>query len=178
MLSSTLIVNALMFQSIFSGHVPVAYDVESLKEREHQSVIVTSDVQASASRDAIEIISAPIQTRTVLLSQVPTNASNSALVGSALKYVGAHWDCTMLVEQALRDLGYDVSDLGPMQFGQFGQVFTDPSQVQAGDIMMRPGHVAIYAGDGMSIQGGFGFGGVVYNSWEGPYNYVQFVRVG
>lgn len=178
MLSSTLIVNALLVQSIFSGSVPNTHDVESFKEQGSQSIIVSSEAQPSASRDAITVIVAPVQTRTVLASQVPLNASNAALVASALKYVGAPWDCTMLVEQALRDLGYSIGDVGPMGFGSIGTVFYDPSQVQPGDIMMRGGHVAIYAGDGYSVQGGFGFGGVVYNQWEGPENYSQFVRVG
>ncbi len=179
MLSETIIVNALLVQSILTGHVPCApAAVETVKEQSYQEVYVSSNVQVLASRDAITVTAAPVQTKTVTLAQLPSGAANSGLVGSALKYVGTHWDCTMLVEQALRDLGYSVPDMGPMQFGSFGSVFTDPSQVQAGDIMMRPGHVAIYAGDGMSVQGGFGFGGVVYNSWEGPYDYVQFVRVG
>jgi cell wall-associated NlpC family hydrolase len=65
-----------------------------------------------------------------------------------------------------------------MEFGQFGTVFYDASAIQPGDIMMRGGHVAIYAGNGMTVQGGFGFGGVVLNSWEGPANYSAFVRVG
>ena len=175
MLSSTLIVNALLVQSIFSGSVPNTHDVESFKEQEFQSITVSSEAQISASRDTVTITDAPVQTKTVLNSQVPLNSSNAALVASALKYVGAYWDCTMLVEQALRDLGYQVGDLGPMQFGQFGTVFNDPSQVQPGDIMMRGGHVAIWAGDGMSVQGGFGFNGVVYNSWEGPANYTAFL---
>ena len=108
----------------------------------------------------------------------PAGTGNLGLVGNAMKYIGAHWDCTALVEQALRDMGYGVGDLAPMDFGGYGTVFYNPADVQAGDIMMRPGHVAIYAGDGMTVQGGFGFGGVVLNSWEGPASYTAFVRVG
>lgn len=179
MLSATVIVNALLVQSIISGQVPsTPAAVETVKEQSYQTVSVSSEYVNTVSRDSYTISSAPAVQQTVRISDVPLGSSNSALVMSAMKYVGAPWDCTMLVEQSLRDLGYQIGDVGPMGFGGVGRVFYDPSQVQPGDIMMRGGHVAIWAGDGMSIQGGFGFGGVVYNSWEGPYAYSQFVRVG
>ena len=70
-------------------------------------------------------------------------------------------------------------DEAPMGFGAYGTVFYDPAQVQPGDIMMRPGHVTLYAGGGMSVQGGFGFGGVVYTDWQAtPEYYTAFVRLG
>lgn len=146
-----------------------------------QTFSVTSSVASPATRDGVSVSAAPAVAGTVVRPvsvDVSGIGGNSALVGSALKYLGSHWDCTMLVEQALRDLGYEVPDLGPMGFGAYGTVFYDPSLVQAGDIMMRGGHVAIYAGNGLTVQGGFGFGGVVLNSWEGPSSYSAFVRVG
>jgi cell wall-associated NlpC family hydrolase len=93
-----------------------------------------------------------------------------------MKYLGAGWDCTLLVEQSLRDLGYSVPDLGPMEFGSYGSVFYDPSQVQPGDILMRGGHVAIYAGNGVAIQGGYRGSVVVVE--DSPNRYGSFVRVG
>ena len=109
-----------------------------------------------------------------------SGAGNSGLLGSALKYVGVNgWDCTLLVEQALRDMGHSVGDIGPMNFGGYGTVFNDPASVQPGDIMMRGGHVAIYAGNGMAVHGGFN-GRVVYTDGNisNPYSYGTFVRVG
>lgn len=148
---------------------------------EVQAVEVSSDAPAiTASRDGVVISETPrgssLAGGGVLYA--PTGTGNLGLVGNAMKYIGMSWDCTALVEQALRDMGYSVGDLGPMGFGGYGTVFYNPADVQAGDIMMRGGHVAIYAGDGMSVQGGFGFGGVVLNSWEGPASYTAFVRVG
>lgn len=132
-------------------------------------------------RYEVEVIAAPaVAVAQVYGSQdVSGIASNSAMVSGALRYLGAPWDCTALVEQTLRDMGYSVGDLAPMGFGGYGAVFYDPSQVQAGDIMMRGGHVAIYAGGGMAVHGGFGFGGVVYSNWDSnPGGYAAFVRVG
>ncbi len=182
---SFIISNALLVTQALTGMTPATLESreysEYLNQSNLQSLVVTAETSHKALRDDVTINDAPVTQVAFTRSQIVTQslpASNSALVSSALKYLGYGWDCTALVEQALRDLGYQVADLGPMQFAQFGTVFYDPSQVQAGDIMMRGGHVAIYAGDGYSVQGGFGFGGVVYNQWEGPYNYAAFVRIG
>lgn len=180
-ISNALIVaNAAMgVQSVTTEKLTVDLDYQKVIVQAQE--LTATGTALTAVRDDITINLEPVYQKTSLSSQIGSQslpASNSALVNSAMKYIGYGWDCTALVEQALRDLGYSVGDLGPMQFDQFGSVFYDPSQVQAGDIMMRGGHVAIYAGDGMSVQGGFGFGGVVYNSWEGPANYTAFVRLG
>ncbi len=183
---SFIISNALIVANAAMGVPPVTLHNSTADLGYSNSISQAQELKATGkpltvSRDDVTVESAPRLQTAVLSSQIVSQslpASNSVLVGSALKYLGYNWDCTALVEQALRDLGYQVADLAPMQFAQFGTVFYDPSQVQAGDIMMRGGHVAIYAGDGYSVQGGFGFGGVVYNQWEGPYNYSAFVRIG
>ena len=183
---SFVISNALLIANAAMGVSPVTTekltaDLEYSKSILQAQQLTVTGTSQTVSRDNVTVQDAPVLQSAVLRSQIATQslpASNSALVNSALKYVGYNWDCTMLVEQALRDLGYSVPDLGPSQFGTYGTVFYDPSQVQPGDIMMRPGHVAIWAGNGMSVQGGFGFGGVVYNSWEGPSSYGAFVRLG
>lgn len=99
----------------------------------------------------------------------------------ALTQVGMYGDCTWFVEKALSTLyGTAIPDLGPTQFGQYGTVFTNPADVLPGDIMMRNGHVAIYAGEGQAAQGGFGWPGgisVISNYSGSPTEYSQFVRV-
>lgn len=103
--------------------------------------------------------------------------SNLGLLGAAMAQLGAYGDCTMLVENSLRALGYSVPDLGPMGFASYGAQVS-PSEAQPGDIMMRGGHVAIYAGGGMAVQGGFN-GSVVYTSQQAdPNSYSIIVRVG
>lgn len=182
---SFFISNVLICSNAVFGLTPTTLEndvsMSNYLNQERQTLLVSSQAPQDASRDSFIVVEAPALQTASLRSQIATQslpASNSSLVNSAMKYLGAYWDCTAVVEQALRDLGYSVGELGPMDFGQFGTVFYDQSQVQPGDIMMRPGHVAIWAGDGMSVQGGYGFGGVVYNSWEGPANYTTFVRIG
>jgi cell wall-associated NlpC family hydrolase len=183
---SFIISNAIIVANAAMGVSPVTtekltVDLQNSKGIVQAQELTVTGTALTVSRDAVTVNLTPTVQTASLGSQIATQslpASSSALVNSAMKYVGYSWDCTMLVEQALRDLGYSIGDVGPMGFGSVGTVFYDPSQVQPGDIMMRGGHVAIWAGDGYSVQGGFGFGGVVYNSWEGPGSYSAFVRLG
>lgn len=55
------------------------------------------------------------------------------------------------MEQALRSIGKNVGDLGPMQFFQYGSVVGSPAP---GDLVIRPGHIGIYIGDGQVISSG------------------------
>jgi cell wall-associated NlpC family hydrolase len=154
-----------------------------------QSLYVAASSAASTARDAFSTTSAaPVVAVTNTYGDAPTTrgasvdvsgiASNSALLSAALSLVGMSGDCTMLVESALRLLGYEVGDLAPMGFGGYGTVFHDPSQVQPGDIMMRGGHVAIYAGPGLAVQGGIGFMSYLTSVASNPAEYSAFVRVG
>ena len=154
-----------------------------------QSLYVAASSEASTARDSFSTTSAaPVVAVTNTYGDAPTTrgasvdvsgiASNSALLSAALSLVGMSGDCTMLVESALRLLGYEVGDLAPMGFGGYGTVFHDPSQVQPGDIMMRGGHVAIYAGPGLAVQGGIGFMSYLTSVASNPAEYSAFVRVG
>ena len=146
-----------------------------------QSMVVSTKIEEQvAARDSFTVMTheelvADVTSSKIDVSSIPGNAG---LLGAAMAQIGVYEDCTAMVENALRALGYEVADLGPMQFGQYG-VQVDPSQIQPGDIMMRPGHVAIYAGDGMAVHGGFGWkNGVTYTTWDSdPYSYAQIIRV-
>lgn len=165
-----------------SPAVPQYNTTYELISNEAQTLTVASTAPLEIHREEFSVELTPAVQVSSLGSQIVSQslpASNSVLVSSAMKYIGMNWDCTAVVEQALRDLGYAVPDVGPMGFSGYGTTFYDPSQVQAGDIMMRGGHVAIYAGDGMAVHGGFGFGGVVYTDWDSnPAGFSAFVRIG
>lgn len=154
-----------------------------------QSLYVAASTAASTARDAFSTTgAAPVAVVAQTASGAPLTRgasvdvssipSNSALLSAALSLVGMSGDCTMLVESALRLLGYQVGDLAPMGFGGYGTVFYDPSQVQPGDIMMRGGHVAIYAAPGLAVSGGIGFMSYLTSVASNPAEYVAFVRVG
>ncbi|WP_299168266.1 LysM peptidoglycan-binding domain-containing protein [uncultured Arthrobacter sp.] len=75
----------------------------------------------------------------------------AALVASAYGQLGSIQDCTILVEVALRSIGLNVGDLGPTQFYQYGTVVGTPAP---GDLVIRPGHIGIYVGNGEVISSG------------------------
>lgn len=166
-----------------TAHVDAA-QYQALLESGAQSVAPVEGVAAlTVTRDGISTGSAPqvfVNTTATARDAVDVSAikSNSAFLSAALSLVGMHGDCTMIVEQALRNLGYQVGDIGPMGFGKYGAVFSDRSQVQPGDIMMRGNHVAIYAGNGLAVQGGIGYNSYLTSMDSSPNNYVLFVRVG
>ena len=166
-------------------HSASAVNVEDYQALLAQAATLTvSDAATSstASRDGVTIgVAAPVQTFQDVAPRDAVNVSgiqaNSALLNSALSLIGMSGDCTMLVEAALRKIGFQVGDEGPMGFGKFGTVFYDPAQVQPGDIMMRGGHVAIYAGNGLAVHGGIGYQSYLMATESQPSRYVAFVRV-
>ncbi|THJ64817.1 LysM peptidoglycan-binding domain-containing protein [Arthrobacter echini] len=93
---------------------------------------------------------APIQ-QSGPVSDAAAGGVGAALVASAYSQLGSIQDCTILVEQALRSIGKDVGDLGPTQFYQYGTVVSTPAP---GDLVIRPGHIGIYVGNGEVISSG------------------------
>jgi cell wall-associated NlpC family hydrolase len=114
------------------------------------------------------------------IADVPVGAGAAGLVAAARAQIGQNQDCTALVERALRAIGYNVGDLGPMQFAAYGTPVA-ASAVQYGDIMMRGGHVGIYTGDGVNhraVHGGFGGNQTVETTLDAnPAAYILIVRV-
>jgi cell wall-associated NlpC family hydrolase len=180
---SFLISNVLICSNAVFGLTPDTLqtnvaEYSYLNNPESQSLVVMPYPSQTVTREEFIVELAPEPQVAFLGSQIVSQdlpASSSALVNSAMKYLGMPWDCTAVVEQGLRDLGYTVRDEAPMGFGAYGTVFADPSQVQPGDIMMRGGHVAIYAGNGMAIHGGWN-GSVVVASTS-PAQFYSFVRI-
>lgn len=109
-------------------------------------------------------------------ADVPVGAGAAGLLAAARAQIGQGQDCTALVERALRAVGYNVGDLGPMGFASYG-TRVDPGSAQPGDIMMRGGHVSIYTGGG-AIHGGWNGGQTVETGFDAnPYGYSVIVRL-
>jgi hypothetical protein len=152
-------------QTLTSPEVPIGeFDLERFE--------ATTQAEIEAM-----IASGSTQHRVVANSSTsPASYSGGGLLAAARAQIGINQDCTALVQNALRMLGYSVGNLAPMGFASFG-VQIHPSQAQPGDIMMRGGHVAIYAGNGVAVHGGFG-GSTVETSIDGsPYSYAVIVRI-
>ncbi len=103
---------------------------------------------------------------------------NAIMVSAAYAQIGMIQDCTRLVENALNAAGIPVGDLGPMQFMNYGTVVTDP---QPGDMVMQPGHVGIYLGNGQVLSSGLnGKNETAVHplTWMTSKGAVTFVRAG
>jgi len=92
--------------------------------------------------------------------EVPASANGSAIVSIAMRYVGVPY-----VSGGTSPSGFDCSGLTQYVYGQVGislprtssaqryaGTVVSASEAKAGDLIWTPGHVAIYAGDGMQID--------------------------
>ena len=73
------------------------------------------------------------------------------ILEAAKAQLGVNQDCTMLVTNSLAAVGINFHG-APEQYECLGEWTNNPVP---GDIIIYSGHVAIYAGDGMAVHGGF-----------------------
>lgn len=100
------------------------------------------------------------------------------MVSAAYAQLGLIQDCTRLVEKALGAAGIPVGDLAPMQFMNYGKVVGTPAP---GDMVVQPGHIGIYVGNGQVLSSGMnGQNQTVVHplSWLTATGPVTFVRAG
>ena len=103
---------------------------------------------------------------------------NATTVSAAYAQPGLIQDCTRLVEKALGAAGIPVGDLGPTQFMKCGKVVRAP---EPGDMVVQPGHIGIFVGNGQVLSSGKnGKNQTVVHplSWLTATGPVTFVRAG
>lgn len=105
---------------------------------------------------------------------IPAGVGAGGIVSAALAQLGVAQDCTALVENALRAVGISVGDLAPAQFAAYGPTVAyvhGSTELAPGDILIwGNAHVAIYAGGGSVVHGGWdGFTTVIagLNTYHG-----------
>jgi cell wall-associated NlpC family hydrolase len=125
---------------------PAAAEPAVAVQSEAVEEISTPTVEAAAAAPAVEV-----KAEAKASTEASASGVAAGLVASAYSQIGATQDCTVLVEVALRSVGKSVGDLGPEQFYAYGDVVSTP---QPGDLVIRPGHVAIYVGNGQVISSG------------------------
>jgi cell wall-associated NlpC family hydrolase len=93
-------------------------------------------------------------------ASVPASANGSTIISIASRYVGvpyvwggstpAGFDCSGFVQYVFAQAGINLprSSTGQRDSG----TVVSRSQAQAGDLIWSPGHISIYAGDGMQID--------------------------
>lgn len=92
-------------------------------------------------------------------TQVASSNKGAAIYQAALAQLGAFQDCTMLVTNALKAVGINFHDW-PAGYMSLGTV-VPASQAQPGDLVYYANggtglaHIAVYAGNGQAVHGGW-----------------------
>jgi nucleoid-associated protein YgaU len=110
------------------------------------------------------------------------NSLNSQIVNAAYAQIGVNQDCTMLVTNALAAVGIDFHDY-PAGYTSLGYAVS-PAQALPGDLLYYANggdgydHIAVYAGNGQAIHGGFnGHQTVVFSVQTNSGSPTQYIRV-
>jgi len=140
------------------------------------TVEVTPTNTAPSSPVATQAVSAPA----VPKPQPSASGKGSAILSAAYGQLGIHQDCTALVSNALSAVGIHFHDW-PAGYLSLGTV-VPASQAQPGDLAYYVNggggmaHIAVYAGNGQAVHGGFNGNQTVVSSvnvGSGPI----FIRV-
>ena len=92
-------------------------------------------------------------------AQASASGKGAAILSAAYAQLGVHQDCTMLVTNALAAVGIHFHDW-PAGYLSLGET-VPMSQAQPGDLLYYAdggggmAHIAVYAGNGMAVHGGF-----------------------
>ena len=140
-----------------------------------QTKAVTTTAPATQTKAAAQTKAAtpaPAAQTKPAATTTPSGSKNAAIYQAALAQVGRYQDCTMLVTNALKSVGINYHDwpAGYMKLGT--QV--SASQAQAGDLVYYANggtglaHIAVYAGNGQAVHGG----------WLGNQTVVNTANVG
>ena len=143
---------------ISANHVSTQYTVTDTTQTSHEGETSTTATQSNAQETTN--------------SQVSSSNKGAAIYQAALSQVGAIQDCTMLVTNALKSVGINYHDwlAGYMSLG----TVVPASEAQPGDLIyyanggMGLAHIAVYAGNGQAIHGG----------WLGNQTVVNLADIG
>ncbi|WP_229714775.1 C40 family peptidase [Galliscardovia ingluviei] len=119
--------------------------------------------------------------------ELPASASGSAVVSTAMQYLGAPyvfggttpagWDCSGFTSYVFRQFGLEIgrTDAAQRAYGQSHGVRV--SNPQPGDLMWMPGHVGIYIGGGKMIHAATPSSGTLIEStsWA-SFEYYRLIQ--
>ncbi|MDO4664437.1 MAG: NlpC/P60 family protein, partial [Erysipelotrichaceae bacterium] len=93
----------------------------------------------------------PVVDQPIVEEPVVNTDKASAIYAAAVAQLGMNQDCTMLVTNSLAAVGISFHGW-PENYAALGDWTSNPVP---GDIIIYSGHVAIYAGNGMAVHGGW-----------------------
>ena len=161
---------------------PVAPKAEVKKEVAAPKVEAKKEVAAAPKAEvkkeapvataAPNVAAKPAAPAAAATTQAASSNKGAAIYQAALAQLGRYQDCTMLVTNALKAVGINFHDW-PAGYMSLGTV-VPASQAQPGDLVYYANgglgfaHIAVYAGNGQAIHGG----------WNGNQTVVNGVNVG
>ena len=147
--------------------VAVAPKVEAKKE---VAVAPKAEVkkEAPVATAAPNVAAKPAAPAAAATTQAASSNKGAAIYQAALAQLGRYQDCTMLVTNALKAVGINFHDW-PAGYMNLGTV-VPASQAQPGDLIyyanggLGMAHIAVYAGNGQAVHGGWLGNQTVLNS--------------
>ncbi|WP_454850093.1 C40 family peptidase [Promicromonospora soli] len=119
---------------------------------EAEAEAATAEAAAASAAAAAEAEAAAVD--------IPASASGSAVVSVAMRYLGvpylwggstpAGFDCSGFTSYVYAQVGINLPRTSSEQ--RYAGPEVPWSEAQPGDLLWSPGHIAIYAGDGMQIE--------------------------
>jgi cell wall-associated NlpC family hydrolase len=134
-----------------------AVSVVSAEENEEYQAQLAAEAAAEAEAAAAEEAAAAAE---AAAAEVPASAASSAVVSVAMRYLGVPYlwggstpsgfDCSGFTSYVYAQVGISLPRTSSEQ--RYAGQEVPWSQAQPGDLIWTPGHIAIYAGDGMQIE--------------------------
>ena len=124
--------------------------------------------ETTVATAAPSVAAKPAAPAAAATTQAASSNKGAAIYQAALAQLGRYQDCTMLVTNALKAVGINFHDW-PIGYMSLGTV-VPASQAQPGDLIyyanggLGMAHIAVYAGNGQAVHGGWLGNQTVLNS--------------
>ncbi|GAA4718851.1 Cell wall-associated hydrolase, NlpC family [Promicromonospora umidemergens] len=143
--------------SVVSAEENEEYQAELAAEAEAEA---EAEAAAAAEEEAEAAAAADAEAAAAVAVDVPASAKGSAIVSIGMRYLGvpylwggetpAGMDCSGFTSYVFAQVGINLPRTSSEQ--RYAGTEVPWSQAQPGDLLWSPGHIAIYAGDGMQIE--------------------------
>ncbi|MFI6428597.1 C40 family peptidase [Promicromonospora sp. NPDC050880] len=137
-----------------------AVSVVSAEENEEYQAQLAAEAEAEAEAEAAAAAEAEAEAAAAAAVDIPASAKGSAIVSIGMRYLGvpylwggstpAGMDCSGFTSYVFAQVGITLPRTSSEQ--RYAGTEVPWSEAQPGDLLWSPGHIAIYAGDGMQIE--------------------------